>query len=221
MSPGWCSSQAQQGVTSDPRIGRCVIFTGIVRGLATIQSIEDTPSGKRLLVSREPLEHTPEAGASVCHSGVCLTVAAIQDAGATLAYDVIPETLACTTLGELQPGHRVNVEPSLRVGDELGGHLVAGHVDTVGTVLAVDESDGYVVRVGVPAELALFFAPKGSVSLDGISLTVVDAGDDFLSVALIPETLRRTTAGAWVPGSRINVEVDTMARYAARLLGKL
>jgi riboflavin synthase len=173
------------------------------------------------VVSREPLPETPEAGASVCHSGVCLTVAAILEEGAALAYDVIPETLARTTLGELQPGHRVNVEPSLRMGDELGGHLVSGHVDAVGTVLGVDESDGYVVRLGIPPELALYFAPKGSVALDGISLTIVEAGDDFLSVALIPETLRRTTAGAWVEGHRVNVEIDTMARYAARLLGKL
>jgi len=104
---------------------------------------------------------------------------------------------------------------------ELGGHFVSGHVDAVGTVLGVDESDGCVVRLALPAELARFFAPKGSVALDGISLTVVDAGDDSLSVALIPETLRRTTAGAWVEGARVNIEVDTMARYAARLLGKL
>lgn len=186
-----------------------------------MQAIEDTAAGKRLVVSREPLQETPEAGASVCHSGVCLTVAAVLEAGGALAYDVIPETLSRTTLGDLEPGHRVNVEPSLRVGDELGGHLVSGHVDAVGTVQSVDESDGYVVRIGVPAELARFFAPKGSVALDGISLTVVEAGDDFLSVALIPETLRRTTAGAWVAGRRVNVEVDTMARYAARLLGKL
>lgn len=186
-----------------------------------MQSIADTASGKRLVVTREPLPETPAPGASVCHSGVCLTVAAVLEHGTALAYDVIPATLSCTSLGDLRAGHRVNVEASLRVGDELGGHLVSGHVDTVGTVLAVDETQGYVVRIGVAADLAPFLAPKGSVALDGISLTVVEAGDDFLSVALIPETLRRTTAGAWVVGSRVNVEVDTMARYAARLLGKI
>ena len=195
------------------------MFTGIVAGRAVVRAVEASPAGRRLVVERGPLPGRPAVGASVAVQGVCLTVAG-HAAGDALAFDVIPETLARTTLGGLAAGTRVNVEPALRVGDELSGHLVSGHVDGVGEVLAVDRGAGVVARFALPAGLARFVAPKGSIGVDGISLTVVEAGADWFTVALIPETLARTSAADWAPGVRVNLEVDLVARYVARLLGE-
>lgn len=191
------------------------MFTGLIRALGEVREARAIPAGRRLVVATGGLPRPPAPGDSVCVSGVCLTAVETRD-GAT-AFDAIPETLQRTTLGGLRPGDRVNLEPSLRMGDPLDGHLVAGHVDAVGEVVARG-GPGVTVRIRFPRDLARFVAPKGSLALDGISLTVVEAGADDCTVALIPETLARTTAGAWAPGARVNVEVDLFARYVARVL---
>ena len=150
-------------------------------------------------------------------SGACLTVA--ERDGDSFAADVMNQTLSLTTLGGLEPGSRVNLEPALRAGEPLGGHLVQGHVDAVGEVVGLT-ADGIArrMRVALPAELRRYVIEHGSVALDGVSLTVAALTDDGLEVSLIPETLERTTLGAAAASARVNVEVDQMARYAERLL---
>ncbi len=182
------------------------MFTGIVE-LARVRSLRRSKAGARLDVD---LPFDAEAGESVAVSGVCLT----WNGG---GFDVVPETLSRTTLGGLKAGGRVNVERSLRAGDRLGGHFVMGHVDAVGEVAAVERSRKAVaLRVAMPADLARFVAPKGSIAVDGVSLTVVDVESDRFSVALIPYTLARTTLGAARRGTRVNLEVDVLARYARK-----
>jgi riboflavin synthase len=158
------------------------------------------------------------AGESVAVQGVCLTVAAVSKDG--FAADVIPETLSRTTLGAAARGTRVNLERSLRLSDRLGGHLVQGHVDGTARVLSVSRRRGeHRLRVEAPAALRRYLAPKGSVALDGVSLTIAAADGAAFEVALIPETLSRTTLGDAAAGDRLNVEVDLLARYLDRLLG--
>jgi len=155
-------------------------------------------------------------GESVCCSGACLTV--VERGGGLVAFDAVPETLARTTVGGWRPGTRVNLERALRLSDRLGGHLVAGHVDAVGEVLAVaPEGQGARLTVALPAAIAPLVAEKGSIAIDGISLTVAVAGRDRFEVALIPETLARTTLGAARAGTRVNLEADLVARHVARL----
>jgi riboflavin synthase len=160
-------------------------------------------------------------GASIACSGVCLTVVgAGEDSGrAWFAVDAADETLRVTTVGRWRQGSKVNLERPLKLGDELGGHLVAGHVDGIGTVYAredMPEMARFVLRV--PASLARFIAPKGSITLDGVSLTINTVEGDTFSVLVIPHTLRETTFGVLRKGDDVNLEVDTMARYAARLM---
>lgn len=190
------------------------MFSGIVIGQGQI-----TASGEGRLDVRAPssLLSGLEIGESVAVNGVCLTVALV--AGAGFAADVMPETLSRTSLGDLGTGDIVNLEPALRVGDELGGHLVTGHVDAVGTVTEVrDDGNARWVTVDVPQRLLSLLAEKGSVAVDGISLTVVDVTDSAFTVSLIPHTLAATTAGAWRIGSKVNIEVDLIARYVHRAL---
>jgi riboflavin synthase alpha subunit len=156
----------------------------------------------------------PEPKDSVAIDGICLTAIAI--AGDEIAFDVVPETLARTTLGDRAVGDAVNVEYALRLGERIGGHLVYGHVDAAIHVMQrAPEGQGERIRLEVPPALAAMIAPKGYVSLDGVSLTVAARGDASFDVALIPETLARTTLGSRAAGTRVNLEVDPVARYAA------
>jgi riboflavin synthase len=190
------------------------MFSGIVIGQGQV-----TAAGDGRLDVRAPSSVLSglEIGESVAVNGVCLTVAVVASGG--FAADVMPETLARTALGELGTGDTVNLEPALRVGDALGGHLVTGHVDAIGTVTALRE-DGNArwVTFAVPKALVALLATKGSVAVDGISLTVVDVLDAGFTVSLIPHTLSATTAGGWQVGSHVNIEVDLIARYVHRAL---
>jgi riboflavin synthase len=192
------------------------MFTGIVREIGTVEGLERSDRGARLRV-KAGLVAELEPGDSVSVSGACLTVAALSD-GAFEA-DVANQTLSVTTLGELEPGGAVNLEPPLRAGDPLGGHLVQGHVDGTGEVRGVRE-DGFArrLRLAAPRELDRFVVEHGSVTVDGVSLTVASLSDDGFEVSLIPETLERTTLGGLADAGRVNLEVDVIARYAERLM---
>jgi riboflavin synthase len=192
------------------------VFTGLVQDLGTVTAVDATPDGVRLAI-RTPLTGEIEPGDSVAVNGVCLTATAVEDGA--FSADVMHETLRRSSLAEVADGTPVNLELSLRAGDRLGGHMVQGHVDGLGTVRAVRE-DGFarVVEVAAPPELLRYVVEKGSIAIDGISLTVVEAGEDFLSVSLIPETLERTNLGTAEPGRPVNLEVDVLAKYVEKLV---
>ena len=192
------------------------MFTGIIREVGTIEAVDVTAAGARIRV-RAAVADDMRDGDSVSVDGVCLTAAA-SDEGRFEA-DVMNQTLALTTLGALEAGRRVNVEPALRAGDPLGGHLVQGHVDGAGRVTSVS-ADGFARRltIALPEDVGRYVAARGSVAVDGVSLTVAALGPDGLEVSLIPETLERTTLGELEEGSEVNVEVDVVARYAERLM---
>jgi riboflavin synthase len=192
------------------------MFTGIVQELGTVQAIDASGDGARIRIAAELAAELRE-GDSVSVSGACLTAAALADGG--FEADVINQTLSLTTLGELEPGSRVNLESALRAGEPLGGHIVQGHVDGVGEVISTAQ-DGVSrrVRVRLPDGLERYVVEHGSVTIAGVSLTVAGLGDGWLEVALIPETLARTTLGEAAAGSRVNVELDVVARYVERLL---
>ena len=192
------------------------MFTGIVREIGSVQSVERGDAGARLRVAARLASELAE-GDSVSVSGACLTVASTRD-GAFEA-DVMNQTLSLTTLGDLEPGAAVNLEPALRAGEPLGGHFVQGHVDGTGEVLASSE-DGFsrCIRVAVPGELGRYLVEHGSVAVDGVSLTVSGLADRWFEVALIPETLASTTLGNLGEGDPVNLEMDLIARYAERLM---
>ena len=198
------------------------MFTGIVSDLGEIIEVQEKAENlRRLTVGCTYDPDSIEIGASIACSGACLTVVERGSRGnrSFFAVDAAAETLRLTTVGTWRPGSRLNLERALRLGDELGGHMVSGHVDGIAELIARDEfvdSSGLTFRV--PKELARFIAPKGSAALDGISLTVNEVKGDTFSVLLIPHTLKVTTFGALQVGARVNLEVDQMARYAARLL---
>ncbi len=197
------------------------MFTGLVSDIGEIVSVEQRGELKRLRVRCNYEAESIALGASVAHAGCCLTVVAIGRDGNRTWFDVdaAAETLALTTVGEWNVGRRINLERSLKIGDELGGHLVLGHVDGVAEILQRTSFDGMArFDIRAPHAIAKFIAQKGSVCLDGTSLTIntVD-GDDF-SILLIPHTLEVTTWGERQAGDRLNIEVDMMARYAARLV---
>ncbi|HVY16926.1 MAG TPA: riboflavin synthase [Rhodopila sp.] len=197
------------------------MFTGIVTALGTVTAIDPIARGRdmRLTIATpaEFLDDPPVAlGASIACSGCCLT--AIEFGADWFAVDASAETLAHTKLGTWTQGSRVNLERSLRMGDELGGHLVSGHVDAVGTVVSTtpeNASHRWVFRV--PKDLARFIAVKGSIAVDGVSLTVNEVGDDTFGVNIIPHTTAVTTFGTTKPGDKVNIEIDMLARYVARL----
>ncbi|MCW5690541.1 MAG: riboflavin synthase [Pseudolabrys sp.] len=198
------------------------MFTGIVTDLGEIRSVEARANNlSRLTIyTCYPLAELID-GASIACNGVCLTVVDKGEEGGRtfFAADAAAETLAITTVGRWRAGARINLERPLKIGDELGGHLVAGHVDGLATVVARDdmtEMARFTLRA--PHDLARFVAPKGSVALDGVSLTVNEVKGDEFTVLIIPHTLTVTTFGALKAGDTINLEVDTMARYAARLM---
>ncbi len=193
------------------------MFTGIVEELGVVAALEDQGDAVRLTV-RGPLV-TADAGLgdSVAVNGCCLTVA--RRDGDTFTADVMRETLDKTSLGALGPGAPVNLERAVTVATRLGGHIVQGHVDGTGFVVRRRASEHWeVVEVSLPAELSRYLVPKGSVAVDGVSLTVVEVGDDSFTVSLIPETLARTTLGSRQPGDPVNLEVDVVAKYVERLL---
>ncbi len=216
------------------------MFTGLVQDVGRVASLERGSAGARLRLARPgpagpigppgagegslgigPGWGDVAPGESISISGCCLTVAEVG--GGELAFDVIPETLARTTLGGLRPGDRVNLERSLRAGDRLGGHMVQGHVDGVGEVVGAtaaapedeegaERGAGVRLRIGAGREVMEFVTPKGSITVDGVSLTVAACAREWFEVALIPETLARTTLAALKPGHRVNMETDVLAR---------
>jgi len=198
------------------------MFTGIVTDLGEVRSVSERAGDlHRLTIFCGYARSEIVQGASIACSGVCLTVvdAGEERSRTWFGVDVAAETLRVTTAGRWRHGSRINLERPLKFGDELGGHLVAGHVDGIATVVArEDMTDMARLVLRVPAELAQFIAPKGSVALDGVSLTVNAVETDTFSVLVIPHTLRATTFGSLRKGEDVNLEVDTMARYAARLL---
>jgi riboflavin synthase len=189
------------------------MFTGLVQDLGTVTAVDASDDGVRLAVTT-PLELSE--GDSVAVNGVCLTATAVGDGG--FRADVMSETLRRSSLAGLEPGSRVNLELPLRAADRLGGHFVQGHVDGVGGVWDFrDEGFSRVVTIGVPAELMRYVVEKGSITVDGVSLTVSALGDDWLQVSLIPETLERTILGEIGVGQPVNLEVDVLAKYVERL----
>lgn len=199
------------------------MFTGIVTDLGTVREVQPIGGGHdlRLVIGTAPAflaEPAPAViGASIACSGCCLTAVALG--GDWFAIDASAETLSKTTLGRAKPGSRINLERSLRLGDELGGHLVAGHVDGVAEVLsATPENASVRWRFRLPSELARYVAPKGSIAIDGVSLTVNEVDAESFGVNIIPHTAAVTTFATLQPGDSVNLEIDTLARYVARML---
>lgn len=192
------------------------MFTGLVQDLGAVAAVERTADGARVRIASALAGELAE-GDSVAVSGVCLTATEVE--GGTFAADVMEETLRRSSLGALEPGASVNLELPLRAADRLGGHVVQGHVDGVGTVAAVDE-EGFarIVRIAAPPDLLRYLVPKGSIAVDGISLTVSGLDDDSFTVSLIPETRQRTTLGGAAPGDPVNLEADVLAKYVERLV---
>ncbi len=193
------------------------MFTGLITDLGRVRSVEISAGGARLAVETAYDMGAVEIGASIACSGACMTV--VDKGAGWFAVDVSGESLARTTIGGWKPGGRVNLEQSLRLGDTLGGHLVTGHVDAVATVLERrPDGDSQRFSFAIPEGYEGFIAPKGSVALDGVSLTVNEVENDRFGVNIIPHTAERTTFGALKVGDRVNLEVDLIARYVARLI---
>ncbi|MEJ7876778.1 MAG: riboflavin synthase [Solirubrobacterales bacterium] len=192
------------------------MFTGIVKELGTVESIERSEAGARLSIGASFAGELSE-GDSVAVNGVCLTATALRTGG--FDADVMNQSLDLTGLGSLEPRGRVNLEPAIRAGDPLGGHIVQGHVDCAGDVAAVSP-DGFATRIGVlvPTRYRRYLVEHGSVTVDGVSLTVAALTDEGFEVSLIPETLERTTFGGTSEGDTVNLEFDVIARYVERLL---
>ncbi|MQA86207.1 MAG: riboflavin synthase [Streptosporangiales bacterium] len=193
------------------------MFTGIVEELGEVVAVEPRDDWALLTLRSPMVVQDAKPGDSVAVNGVCLTV--VDVAGELFSADVVKETLSRSSLGELVPGSSVNLERPLRFDGRLGGHLVQGHVDGTGRILSREQGGQWeVVRISLPAELARYVVPKGSVAVDGVSLTVVDVDDDAFTVSLIPATLRLTVLGSKAPGELVNLEVDVIAKYVERLL---
>lgn len=193
------------------------MFTGLVEETGQVTRAEPRPEGRRLWIGADRVREDARPGDSIAVNGCCLTVVALEPGA--FGVEMVPETLRRTTLGRLVEGDRVNLERSLRLDQRLGGHLVQGHVDGVGTVSQVEpEGDGRRLAIEVPAELRRFVAEKGSIAVDGMSLTVASVTASGCEIALIPHTLAVTTASGYRAGSSVNLEVDLLARYLARLM---
>ena len=191
------------------------MFTGIVTDVGRVRSVRDTNRDRRFEIETGFDTTTIDIGASVSHAGCCLTV--VDKGPGWFAVEVSGETLALSTLDEWREGRPVNLERAARVGDELGGHIVSGHVDGVGEVLSIaSEGGSHRVQVRVPRPLHRYIAPKGSITIEGVSLTVNEVEDDVFGVNLIPHTWDVTTLGTLKVGSRVNLEIDMLARYLAR-----
>lgn len=198
------------------------MFTGIVTALGEVRAVERRDGLVRLQIDSSYDPASLEVGASVAHDGCCLTVVSVRplgESGARHEADVAAESLALTTLGALKVGDKVNLERSLRLGDELGGHMVQGHVDGVGEVLSVrQDGEGWRLRIRPPPSIAHLIAPKGAIAVAGVSLTVNEVDQEGFGVLVIPHTWRVTTLSRLKPGDKVNLEADMMARYAARLM---
>jgi riboflavin synthase len=196
------------------------MFTGIVEELGTVAAVEDQGDAVRLTIAATTVLEDAALGDSVSVNGCCLTVATVSTAApASFTADVMRETLDKTTVGDLATGDRVNLERAVTPTTRLGGHIVQGHVDGTGTVRRRTPSEHWdLVEVEAPADLLRYLVPKGSITVDGISLTVVDVLADGFTVSLIPETLARTTLGHRRPGDRVNLEADVIAKHVERLL---
>ncbi|MES2035723.1 MAG: riboflavin synthase [Pseudomonadota bacterium] len=191
------------------------MFTGIVTDVGRVRSVRDTNRDRRYEIETSYDVSTIDMGASVSHAGCCLTV--VEKGEGWFAVEVSHETLSKTTLDRWQAGHRMNLERAARLGDEMGGHVVSGHVDGVGEVLSVDSDGGsHRVRIRAPRPLHRLIAPKGSIAVEGVSLTVNEVEDDVFGVNLIPHTWDVTTLGEMKPGYLVNLEIDMLARYLAR-----
>jgi riboflavin synthase len=194
------------------------MFTGLIREVGVVSSVAGDET-VRLELEAPATAAASAIGDSVAIDGVCLTVVAVDDG--RLAFDAVPETLDRTSLGSLGRGARVNLEPALRAGDALGGHHVQGHVDGVASVVGVEaEGDGKRVWFAPPAELLRYVVEKGSITVQGVSLTVAAVSDAGFAVALIPHTLEATTLGELAPDDRVNIEVDVLAKYVERLISQ-
>lgn len=196
------------------------MFTGIVEELGTVQSIETRAGGARLVISAATVLDDVQLGASIAVNGCCLTVVDFDESRSWWAADAVSETLARTNLGALQSGDPVNLERPVRLADRLGGHLVQGHVDAVGTIAAKHPNpDGSTeLRVDAPASVLRYVVEKGSITVDGVSLTVVAVTASQFSIAVIPHTLMVTTLGPKAVGATVNLEIDVVAKYVERLL---
>ena len=193
------------------------MFTGIVRELGRVVSAEASGGGLALVVEAPETVAALATGDSISVNGVCLTAEEVGDGRVSL--HAVPETLARSTFGDLAAGDAVNLEPALRAGEPLGGHYVQGHVDAVGRIQSVEaEGDGLRVFVEAPPDVLRYLVEKGSVTVDGVSLTVAELSDDAFAVALVPHTLEATTLSALQPGRKVNLEVDVLAKYVERLL---
>jgi riboflavin synthase len=195
------------------------MFTGIVEELGTVTALEDQGDAVRLTVHGPLVTSDAGEGDSIAVNGCCLTVVTTDDGNFTA--DVMRETLAKTSLGDFGPGTKVNLERAVTPATRLGGHMVQGHVDGTGTVVSRTPSEHWeVVEISLPAELERYLVPKGSITVDGISLTVVEVGIDSFTVSLIPETLARTTLGFKQPGDAVNLEVDVIAKYVEKMVSR-
>ncbi|HEX4745746.1 MAG TPA: riboflavin synthase [Gaiellaceae bacterium] len=195
------------------------MFTGIVRELGSVVSTEEAAGGRTLVVRAPDTAGRTAVGDSVAINGVCLTATAV--AADSIAFHAVPETIGRTTLGSLVEQDAVNVEPALRAGEELGGHYVQGHVDAVGRIQSVEaEGEGLRVFVEAPSEVLRYCVQKGSITVDGVSLTVAELADDAFAVALVPHTLTATTLSGLRPGQAVNLEADVLAKYVERLISR-
>ncbi len=193
------------------------MFTGIVRELGVVVRTEEARGGRTLVVRAPDTASRVGPGGSVAIDGCCLT--ATEIAADTIAFDAVPETIARTTLGGLDVDDRVNVEPAIRAGEELGGHYVQGHVDAIGLIRSVvAEGEGLRVLVDAPDAILRYCVEKGSVTVAGVSLTVAELTDEAFAVALVPQTLAATTLSALQPGQHVNLEADVLGKYVEKLL---
>ncbi|MEU5683389.1 riboflavin synthase [Streptomyces venezuelae] len=194
------------------------MFTGIVEELGEITAVENLPDASRFRLRGPVVTDGAKHGDSIAVNGVCLTV--VEHEGDEFTADVMAETLNRSSLGALAVGSRVNLERPTSVGARLGGHIVQGHVDGTGEIVERKPSDNWeIVKISLPDGLARYVVEKGSITVDGVSLTVVDAGPDYFTISLIPTTLALTTLGIKQPGDPVNLEVDVIAKYVERLLG--
>ncbi|WP_329122931.1 riboflavin synthase [Streptomyces sp. NBC_01353] len=194
------------------------MFTGIVEELGEVTAVEKLADASRFRLRGPLVTEGAKHGDSIAVNGVCLTV--VEFGGGEFTADVMEETLKRSSLGALEVGSRVNLERPMAVGDRLGGHIVQGHVDGTGTILDRTPSENWeIVKVALPAHLSRYVVEKGSITVDGVSLTVVEAADDWFTISLIPTTLALTTLGIKQSGDPVNLEVDVIAKYVERLLG--
>jgi riboflavin synthase len=192
------------------------MFTGLIEDVGAVEAVDRSSDGARLFISTQLVSQIAE-GDSIAVNGCCLTATAVN--GGTFEAEAMNQTLQFTAIGAIEQGARVNLELAMKAGDRLGGHIVQGHVDGVGTVVTV-EDDGFArrIRVELPQELLRYVIDKGSITLNGVSLTVAELGETWAEVSLIPETLERTNLTEAEPGSKLNVECDVVAKYVERLM---